>query len=232
VQREELTGSPERLFSNSFLEYLRLLERLQHLLPFLEDADSEAGDFAPGHYGHKGFLECEGKELLLPVVGAAEAVALREEDDVLLVVDVWLALVEADLAIEDEVEALRLLLALVDEGLLPELGEEHGAADVVDGGEVLDALDGFDVEEDAGERIDIGHCTLLGLAHQDLEDESQIVLLDVVQVQTVEPDLLLAEDRLHRNYTSNYILIAHRMQEGWRIVLSELFKHMMNSFGY
>ncbi len=68
---------------------------------------------------------------------------------------------------------------------------------MIDGGEVFDAFDWFEIEEDTGERVDIGYSSLLGLAHEDFEDETEVVLLDVVEVESVEADLLFAEDALH-----------------------------------
>jgi hypothetical protein len=77
---------------------------------------------------------------LLPIIGAPEAVALRQEEDVLVLVEVLLAPVEADLPIQNQVEALRVLLLLVYEGFLAELRQEHRAANQVNRGEVFDAL--------------------------------------------------------------------------------------------
>jgi hypothetical protein len=116
-----------------------------HVFALFRDCHCDAVDLASGDDGDKGLLESEGKEVEFPVVGGAEAVAFGEEDDFFLVFEFGGAFVESDLAVDDEVEALRVFLFLVDEGLLLEFGEEHAAADVVDGREVVHALDGLDL---------------------------------------------------------------------------------------
>ena len=113
---------------------------------------------------------------MLPVVGASEAISFREEDNVLLVVDVGLSLVQPDLAIQYHIQAFRLFLFLIHKSFLSELGKEHGSADVVNSRKVLDLLDWLNlnsyrtyIQEDPGQGIDVSHGPLLRLTHEYLE---------------------------------------------------------------
>lgn len=133
---------------------------------------------------------------MLPIIGTAKAIPLRKKDHVLLIIHIELPLIEPHLSIEDEVQTFRLFLPLVNKGLLPKLRQKHRATDVIDSRKIFDPLDGFKIEHDPRKGVDICDRALLWLAHKDLEDETQVVLFDVVEVQTVEFYLFGTEDAL------------------------------------
>ena len=145
MEGEVLTRGLELLSADTFVEELRLLNRFEHFLPLLNDFEGELRDLPFGNDRDQSLLEGQRQKLLLPIVGASEAVALGKEEDVLVVVQVLLAPVESHFAVQNQVEALRVFLLLVDEGFLPELGQEHRAADQVNRGEVPYALYGFEL---------------------------------------------------------------------------------------
>lgn len=145
MEGEMLARSLELLSADTFVEELRLLNRFEHFLPLLNDSEGQLGDLPFGDDCDQSLLEGQRQKLLLPIVGAPEAVSLGQEEDVFVVVQVLLAPVESHFAVENEVETLRVFLLLVDEGFLPKLGQEHRAADQVNRGEVPYALYGFEV---------------------------------------------------------------------------------------
>jgi hypothetical protein len=145
MEGEMLARSLELLSADTFVEELRLLNRFEHFLPLLNDSEGQLRNLPFGDDRDQSLLEGQRQKLLLPIVGAPEAVSLGQEEDVLVVVQVLLAPVESHFSVENEVEALRVFLLLVNEGFLPELGEEHRAADQVNRGEVSYALYGFEL---------------------------------------------------------------------------------------
>ena len=182
MQCEILPSLSEGLFGETLIEDLRFFYRSYHVLTLLHHSCRQSSHLSLRNDSYQCFLEGQRQKFLFPIIGASEAIALREENDIFLIIDIWLSFIQSYFSIEDEVQTFCLFLFLVDEALLSELGEEHGAADVIDGGEVFDAFDGLEVEEDAGEGVEICDCALFGLAHQDLEGETEVVLFYVVEV--------------------------------------------------
>ena len=182
MQCEILPSLSEGLFGETLIEDLRFFYHSYHVLSLLHHSCRQSSHLSFGNDSYQCFLEGQRQKFLFPIIGASEAIALREEDDIFLIIDIWLSFIQSYFSIEDQVQTFCLLLFLVHKALLSELGEEHRPADVIDSGEVFDALDGLEVEQDAGEGVEICDCPFFRLAHQDLEDETEVVLFYVVEV--------------------------------------------------
>lgn len=125
-----------------------------------------------------------------------------------MVVNVRLSLVQSDLAIQYNIQAFRLLLFLIHKSFLPKLGKEHRPAYVINRRKVLNPLNGLDIQENPSQRIDVSHSPLLWLTHEYLEHQPQIILLDVIQIESIELDLLHTEDGL--KHVSKRVIIEHK----------------------
>ncbi len=131
------------LLRSILAEHLSPLYYPPHFLSLLNHMNGQLGYFSFGNNSDECFFEGEWKKLLLPIIGTPKAIALGKKYDVLLILNVRLPLVESHLAVEDDIEALRLLLFLIDEALLSEFGQKHRPAYKIDRRQILNLLYGF-----------------------------------------------------------------------------------------